>query len=218
MLGVEKGICEVSRLEPCAEFGLTRKRVRVFALIPARLKFVDPEIAQIGIEIKFETVTIDILRENIALESGHTMNTSLKCASLDKDQEKTVCELEQELNCYIVALKPETRHANLSPEQYGRLQKIEKELGMLLVAYEPEGQMRLAELSDEPLRRIRQMEEETGLILLAYERVQQGVAVKANEPPEDYEPTPLSAEQCQRLQAVEAKTGLIFIAYRPERV
>jgi hypothetical protein len=39
-------------------------------LVPAHLKFVDPKIAQIRIEIPSETVTVDILRENVALENG----------------------------------------------------------------------------------------------------------------------------------------------------
>ena len=49
---------------------LTREHPRVIALIPAHLKFVDPKIALVGIEIPPETMPVDILRENVALKNS----------------------------------------------------------------------------------------------------------------------------------------------------
>ncbi len=67
---VKKRIGKVCRMEPSAEFGLPWKSRSPLALIPAHLKFVEPEIALVGIEIPPEAMTIHILRENVALKNG----------------------------------------------------------------------------------------------------------------------------------------------------
>ena len=60
-------------------------------------------------------------------------------------------------------------YPNLSGEQLARLQQLERELGHVLVAVEP--QTRTAELSQDELRRLQEAEREMGLILLAYDKV-----------------------------------------------
>jgi hypothetical protein len=57
--------------------------------------------------------------------------------------------------------------ANLSRDQLANLRDLEKELGVLLVALEPQHQ--LADLSETQLDRLQAAEEELGVVLLAYQ-------------------------------------------------
>jgi hypothetical protein len=66
----------------------------------------------------------------------------------------------------------QTAHVNypqLSGERLSKLQRLEKEIGRVVVAVEP--QTTTAELNSDELRRLQEVEREMGLILLAYDRV-----------------------------------------------
>ena len=66
---VIKRICKIRRVEPCPEFCLARKSLRL-ALIPAHLKFIKPKIALVRIEVPPEAMPVDVLIENVALKNG----------------------------------------------------------------------------------------------------------------------------------------------------
>jgi hypothetical protein len=57
-------------------------------------------------------------------------------AELDPGRLEKVRKLEEELGAYVVALEPEFRLAELTTEQLARLEVAEKELGVVLLAYE----------------------------------------------------------------------------------
>ena len=61
------------------------------------------------------------------------------------------------------------KYPDLSGEQLAKLQQLERELGRVVVAVEP--QTKPAELSQDELRRLQQVEREMGLILVAYDKV-----------------------------------------------
>jgi hypothetical protein len=61
------------------------------------------------------------------------------------------------------------KYPNLSGEQLAKVQQLEREIGRVVVAVEP--QTVPAELSQDELRRLQAIEKEMGLILLAYDKV-----------------------------------------------
>lgn len=59
-----------------------------------------------------------------------------KFANLDETSLERVKELESQMdNIYILALEPRVDLAELSAEQVARLQALEQELGVVLLAY-----------------------------------------------------------------------------------
>jgi len=64
------------------------------------------------------------------------MTQRVKIASLTKAQLEKVRALEEDMGTWVVALEPEFRLVELSEEQVKRLQSVEKELGLVLLAYE----------------------------------------------------------------------------------
>jgi len=141
------------------------------------------------------------------------MNTSLELARLDKEQEQCIRSLEQELQCRIVPLEAKARYANLSPEQFVRLQGVERELGVALVAYEPEATFRVAQLPEKEVKHLQQLEKEIGSVFVAYQHVRNEPQVEGFRPA-GHEPAELSDDQYERLQRSEADTGLLLMAYR----
>lgn len=61
------------------------------------------------------------------------------------------------------------KYPNLTGEQLAKVQQLEREIGRVVVAVEP--QTTPAELSQNQLRRLQDAEKEMGLILLAYDNV-----------------------------------------------
>jgi len=61
-----------------------------------------------------------------------------------------------------------TKYAHLKKDQINKLQELEKELGKVVIAYEPEPTF--ARLSEEQLKRVQEVEQELGLILVAYKK------------------------------------------------
>ena len=58
--------------------------------------------------------------------------------------------------------------AQLDPSTLQELQNLESELGVTLVAMQPDSSQEPAELSDDQLERIRAMEDKSGKVLLAF--------------------------------------------------
>jgi hypothetical protein len=104
----------------------------------------------------------------------------LSLAHLSHSQEQLIRSLEAELACRVTAYLEEEEVAQLSPEAYGKLRKLELELGIALVAYSrkspaplPDWSIhqtsRIASLESKHLMRLQEAEAMTGLILMAYE-------------------------------------------------
>ncbi|HEX6715836.1 MAG TPA: hypothetical protein VF088_01925 [Pyrinomonadaceae bacterium] len=142
------------------------------------------------------------------------MSTShMKVAQLDSVRESRIRELEKELKVQVLALHPETQQAHLSKEQMGRLEMMEMELGVTLVAYESNAAMRLARPSAEQLKRISAVEKELGLVFVAYEMNRQELTAAHYVSEQEATPAKLSDKQYKKLQAVEAETALTLMAY-----
>lgn len=62
-----------------------------------------------------------------------------------------------------------TKYARLNKDQITKLQELEKEIGKIIIAYEPVAP--IARLTDEQLKRIQELEQELGLILVGYQKV-----------------------------------------------
>jgi hypothetical protein len=61
----------------------------------------------------------------------------MKIANLDEASLNRVRELEEQMESVILVLEPHRPLAKLTPEQAERLQSLEEELGVLLLAYQP---------------------------------------------------------------------------------
>ncbi len=59
-----------------------------------------------------------------------------KLADLDQEQLTEVETLEDHLGVWVVAVEPKSRFANLTGDQLRRLQEKEKEMGVILLAYD----------------------------------------------------------------------------------
>jgi uncharacterized protein YbaP (TraB family) len=135
----------------------------------------------------------------------------MKPATLDKIRAKRIYELEAELGHQVVALDSQPRFAQLSYDQAQRLQTIESEFRVTLIAYEATPPLQLARPSPEQQRRLEAVERELGFLLLAYDTRQES---REHYVPEQIaRPAKLSSEQYQRLQTVEEETGLTLMAY-----
>ena len=143
------------------------------------------------------------------------MSTSqMKVAQLDRVRESRIRELEKELKAQVLALHPETQQAHLSNEQMLRLQSMERELGVTLVAYESAAPLRLAHPSAEQLKQITEVEKQLGLVFVAYELNRQELVEPHAVSEMEASPAKLSDKQYKRLQAVEAEVGLTLMAYQ----
>ena len=60
----------------------------------------------------------------------------MKIANLDEASLQKVRDLEEQMESVILVLEPHRPLADLTPEQVERLQSLEKELGVLLLAYQ----------------------------------------------------------------------------------
>ena len=64
------------------------------------------------------------------------MTQRVKIANLTKAQLEKVRALEEDMGTWVVALEPKFRLVELPEEQMKRLQSAEKELDLVLLAYE----------------------------------------------------------------------------------
>ena len=60
----------------------------------------------------------------------------LKIAELDENGLSAVYALEEELDAYVIALEPQGQIAELSAEQLAHLQESERNMGLVLLAYD----------------------------------------------------------------------------------
>ncbi len=67
-------------------------------------------------------------------------NYELRFARLDRPKIARLRQLEEKLGSWVVALEPPNPSplAALTPEQVAELQTAEKELGVVLLAYQPQ--------------------------------------------------------------------------------
>jgi hypothetical protein len=141
------------------------------------------------------------------------MNTAqMKFAPLDNVRGNRIRELESELGFSVVALVEESQQAYLSDEKMLRLQAMERELGVTLVAYESASPLRLANPTRDQLAQLEELEKKTGLVLVAYELNSRSSSYPLVSE-RDARPANLSDEQYQRLQEVECEVNLTLMAY-----
>jgi hypothetical protein len=76
------------------------------------------------------------------------MSYGLEPARLDENLTKNIHALEQNLQCWVVALQPKANHAELASKQPAKLHP--------------------AEMSEAQLKQLQQAESETNLLLMAY--------------------------------------------------
>ena len=141
------------------------------------------------------------------------MKYKLERARLDEITATKIRSLEHDLQCRVVALEASAEYAELAPEQFSRLQQVESELRVSLVAYRATDYYQIASVPAETLERLQQLERDTGLVFIAYQHIRENAVPESIRPDDGYEPAQLSENQAERLQHVEAETNLILMAY-----
>ncbi|HEY0514967.1 MAG TPA: hypothetical protein VGH73_23940 [Thermoanaerobaculia bacterium] len=140
-------------------------------------------------------------------------SSSSAFAGLDKVRTERLRALETELGFRIRALDPGPQLAELSLEHYARVQALEKELGITLVAFGSISQIRLAQPSKQQLQRLSGVEKELGFILVAYELAGEDVRTPRASDAEKARLAKLSDQQYEKLHKVEEEVGLTLMAY-----
>lgn len=64
------------------------------------------------------------------------MKRRMQIANLDESELNRIRQMEESMGSLIVALEPHYPLAEISPEQVKKLQALEKELGVVLIAYQ----------------------------------------------------------------------------------
>lgn len=136
----------------------------------------------------------------------------LSPAKLNGIIERELQMLEARFGCVIVAYQQETQLANLSPEDYDQVQKLEQDLGISLVAYEPISRYQMAHPSLHQLERLHALERELDLVLVAY-RHEQAAPPQAVPMTPGQELAQLDENQYEHLHQLEEQTGLVLMAY-----
>jgi hypothetical protein len=150
---------------------------------------------------------------NLKSNEKKTIN-GLTELGLTRIQRNKIQALEKELNCHIEVLEPEKQTAKLSDEQYRQLQKMEDELGVSLVAYEPVTRIRLVNCSPQQLQIIREAENKLGLILVAYEVIRTETIHQEAITKLLPKLVELSEKQSEKLQKMEEETGFTLMAVK----
>ena len=60
------------------------------------------------------------------------------------------------------------RYARLNKDDLNKVQSLEKEIGKIVLAIEPDRESPYADLNKEQLQKVQQLEKELGVVLLAY--------------------------------------------------
>jgi len=126
--------------------------------------------------------------------------------------ERELRALETRFGCVIVAYQQETQLANLSPADYAQVQRLEHELGISLVAYEPISRYKIAQPSLQELERLHTLECELDLVLVAYCHEQAPPPQPATTEP-GQQLAQLAEDQYEHLHKIEEETGLVLMAY-----
>jgi len=135
----------------------------------------------------------------------------LSPARLNGTLENELRTLETSFGCLIVAYQHEAQLADLSPADYTQVQRLERDLGISLVAYEPISRHKVAQPSAKQLERIHALERELDLVLVAYRHEQAPPAPVATAP--ETKLAQLAEDQYERLHQIEEHTGLVLMAY-----
>jgi hypothetical protein len=135
--------------------------------------------------------------------------SDLKKLRLDRVRAEKIRKLEDEFGCNIVAVEQGNQLAKLSPEHYSRVQSIENEIGISLVAYEPATSFRLAKLSVKEAGQIKEIEKTFGHLLIAYDMVFSSQTQKALQ---QLPQAALTEAQAARLQELEEESDLVLVA------
>ena len=136
----------------------------------------------------------------------------LSPARLNGTLENELRTLEASFGCLIVAYQYEAALADLSPSDYARVQRLERDLGISLVAYEPISRYKMAQPSAQQLAQIHALERELDLVLVAYHHEQAPPPEPAITSP-DTPLAQLAEDQYERLHQIEEQTGLVLMAY-----
>jgi hypothetical protein len=142
------------------------------------------------------------------------MSYRLERARLDDATANKIRSLERELQCRVVALEAKVQFAELSHDQFVRLERMEKELGVSLVAYRATDYCQIASVPEQTLQRVQQLERDTGLVFIAYQHIHENPVPESTPSEAGYEPAALSEDQADRLQRSEAETNLVLMAYK----
>lgn len=136
----------------------------------------------------------------------------LSPARLNGTLENELRTLEASFGCLIVAYQYEAALADLSPSDYDQVQRLERDLGISLVAYEPISHYEIAQPSAQQLERIHALERELDLVLVAYRHEQAPRPEPVTTSPET-QLAQLAEDQYERLHQIEEQTGLVLMAY-----
>jgi|SRR5579862_156055 len=142
------------------------------------------------------------------------MSYRLERARLDEATANKIRSLEQELQCQVVALEAKVQFAELSHDQFVRLERIEKELGVSLVAYRATDYYQIASVPVETLERVQQLERDTGLVFVAYQHVREEPVRAFFRPEDGCSVAELSEDQAERLYQSECDSNLLLMAYK----
>lgn len=141
------------------------------------------------------------------------MSHRFEPARLDEATTNRIRSLEEDLQCLVVALEVKAPYAKLSHDQCKKLQHIEGELGVSLVAYQSTDYYRIASVHSETLQRMHQLEKDAGLVLVAYQHIREDPS-RESFPKRGNEVAELSKDQVARLQQSESETNLMLMAYK----
>lgn len=141
------------------------------------------------------------------------MSYQLQPARLNELTTNKLRLLEEDLHCLVVALEAKVEYAKLSDDQFARIQHMERELGVSLVAYRATDYYRLATIPAQMLQRVQQLENDTGLVFIAYQHILEDATGENIHPEDGYEVADLSEDQAERLQRSERETNLLLMAY-----
>jgi hypothetical protein len=70
--------------------------------------------------------------------------------------------------CQEVSVVTRVSYAKLNKDDINKLQKLENEIGKIVLAYEPTHESMYATLSDDQVEQLRQLEKAWNVVLLAY--------------------------------------------------
>jgi hypothetical protein len=142
------------------------------------------------------------------------MSYRLERARLDEATANKIRSLEQELQCRVVPLEAKVQFAELWHDQFVRLERVEKELGVSLVAYRATDYYQIANVKERTLEQVQQLESDTGLVFIAYQHIRENPVPESTPSEFGYEPAVLSEDQADQLRRGEAETNLVLMAYR----
>jgi hypothetical protein len=145
------------------------------------------------------------------------MSYQLERARLNEATTNKLRLLEEDFHCRVVALQAKVQYAELSRDQFAKIQHMERELAVSLVAYQATDYYRFASLPAQTLQRVQQLEKDTGVVFVAYQHIHEDATGENFHPEDGFEVADLSEDQAERLQRSERETNLLLMAYRKSK-